>query len=87
MRIDVCVCAQVARAIDYIGYVMAQRQGPRVVVDATHFREDLSIVDVPEVRVGCGCFWNGNCICIKEYIWDGDGEIRSPRTVFFKLMR
>jgi hypothetical protein len=40
---------QVSRAKDYISYVLSQRVGPRVVVDATHYREDLSIVDVPEV--------------------------------------
>ena len=43
-------CSQVARANDYIGYVLSQRLNQRVTVDATHFREDLSIVDVPEVR-------------------------------------
>eukprot|EP00959_Pyramimonas_sp_CCMP1952_P251115 5248598-Pyramimonas_sp.AAC.2 len=40
---------QVSRAKDYIAYVLSQRVGPRVVVDATHYREDLSIVDVPEL--------------------------------------
>jgi len=42
---------QVDRAKDYIGYVMQQRQGPKdkVTIDATRFRDDLSIVDVPEV--------------------------------------
>ena len=45
--------SQVDRAKDYIGYVMQQRVGPKVTVDATKFREDLSIVDVPEVKPPC----------------------------------
>jgi hypothetical protein len=43
----------VERAKDYISYVMQQRQGPKdkVTIDATRFRDDLSIVDVPEVPI------------------------------------
>lgn len=40
-----------ARAKDYVGYVLTQRTGP-VFIDTTEKRDDLSIVNVPEVSTG-----------------------------------